>query len=111
MNGAIRSLFSKGQCKGRQLRDLCKYNMYNMYFTCQIHHILRLFRMLKSAPSSIIGRKLIQGAIEMASAGGFPLGKVISNSKEVIDSVPNATRAKSIKSLDLQREPLRNTHF
>ena len=62
--------------------------------------------MLQSVPTPKIGSKTIQGAIEMTSKGGFPLVKVISNFKEVIKSVPNLSRAKSIKSLDLQQEPL-----
>ena len=62
--------------------------------------------MLQSVPTPKIGSETIQGAIEMTSQGGFPLVKVISNSKEVIESVPNLSRAKSIKSLDLQQEPL-----
>ena len=62
--------------------------------------------MLMSVSTTTIGHKLIHDTINMASKGGFPLGKVISNSKNIIDAVTAATRTKSIKSLDLQKEPL-----
>ena len=57
-----------------------------------------------STPSKAI--ELLQNVMQMSAAGGFPLGKIISNCKEVLNAVPVATRAKSIKSIDLRTESL-----
>ena len=62
--------------------------------------------MLKSVATTEIGKDLLHNTISMSSKGGFPLVKVISNSKDILDTIPCASRAKSIKSLDLQKDPL-----
>ena len=50
--------------------------------------------------------KLIKDAKEMCKRGGFNLHKFISNSKEVIHSIPIEDRAEDIKNLDLDQDIL-----
>lgn len=42
----------------------------------------------------------------MCRRGGFNLHKFISNSKDVIESIPVADRAEGIKNIDLDHEAL-----
>ncbi|XP_057294388.1 uncharacterized protein LOC130622946 [Hydractinia symbiolongicarpus] len=62
--------------------------------------------LLKSVKSIEEAIKIIKSAIQICSKGGFRLTKFISNSREVINSIPTKERAKNIKSLDLKNESL-----
>ena len=42
----------------------------------------------------------------LLSRGGFPLTKWVSNSRRVLDAIPEAERAKEVKNLDLSKEDL-----
>jgi len=44
--------------------------------------------MLKSVPTPEIAKEVLNDVIELTIAGGFPLGKVIFNSKEVLQCLP-----------------------
>jgi len=62
--------------------------------------------MLKSVPTPEMAKEVLHDVIELTNAGGFPLGKVISNSKEVLQSLPEVKKAKSVKNLDLTKDVL-----
>lgn len=61
---------------------------------------------LKSVASIEETVVLIKGTKEMCRRGGFNLHKFISNSKDVIESIPVADRAEGIKNIDLDHEAL-----
>ena len=56
---------------------------------------------LKSVPTERDAIELVQAVKEMCAKGGFNLLKFVSNSGEVMMSVPPEDRAKEIKGLDL----------
>lgn len=56
---------------------------------------------LKSVPTVPEVIKLIKNGTEMCLRGGFRLHKFTSNSKEVVESIPEALLAKEIKDIDL----------
>ena len=59
---------------------------------------------LKSVPSIDEAVKLVKDVKEMCKRGGFNLHKFVSNSKEVIHSIPVEDRAEDIKKLDLDQD-------
>ena len=59
---------------------------------------------LKSVPSASEAVKLIKDVNEMCRRGGFNLHKFVSNSKEVIHSIPTEDRADDIRNLDLDQD-------
>ena len=59
---------------------------------------------LKSVPSASEAVKLIKDVKEMCRRGGFNLHKFVSNSKEVIHSIPTEDRADDIRNLDLGQD-------
>ena len=59
---------------------------------------------LKSVPSIKQAVKLTKGLREACAQGGFTLAKWVSNSLEVLTTVPESQRAKLVKQLDLDRE-------
>ena len=61
---------------------------------------------LKSVPSPSEAIELITKTKGLCERGGFHLHKVVSNSKEVLQSVPLEERAGSIKDLNLIHEKL-----
>ena len=56
---------------------------------------------LKSVSTVDQAKKLVEELCQLLRLGGFRLTKWISNSKEVIESVPPEDRAKEVKDLDL----------
>ena len=61
---------------------------------------------LKSLPST---EEALQHASDLRcllARGGFRLTKWISNSRRVLDAIPEAERAKEVKNLDLTKEDL-----
>ncbi|KAK2564378.1 hypothetical protein P5673_011803 [Acropora cervicornis] len=61
---------------------------------------------LKSVPTEKDAIELIQAVKGMCAKGGFNLTKFVSNSREVMMSVPPEDRAKEIKGLDLSIDKL-----
>jgi len=61
---------------------------------------------LKSVPSVDKAVQLIKDTKEMCKRRGFRLHKFISNSKDVISSVPLEDRAEEIKNIDLDQDVL-----
>lgn len=59
---------------------------------------------LKLVPSIKQAVKLTKGLREACAQGGFTLTKWVSNSLEVLTTVPECHRAKLVKQLDLDRE-------
>ncbi|KAK3751570.1 hypothetical protein QZH41_007533 [Actinostola sp. cb2023] len=66
---------------------------------------------LKSVSTAEQAVKLVHDVREMCAKGGFNLHKFISNSKDVIKSIPEAARADGVKelNLDLDSLPLERT--
>ena len=56
---------------------------------------------LKSVPTNPKAGKLVGKLHELLSRGGFRLTKWISNSKKVMDSVPESEKAPSVKNHNL----------
>ena len=65
---------------------------------------------LKSVPTVPEAIKLIKNGTEMCMRGGFRLHKFTSNSKEVVESIPEALLAKEIKDIDLNCDLLPPEH-
>jgi len=61
---------------------------------------------LKSMPTELEAIELISNLTEVCHRGGFHLLKWISNSRAVLDAVPQEDRAKRIKDLDLSKDQL-----
>ena len=61
---------------------------------------------LKSVPTEKDAIELVQAVKDMCAKGGFNLTKFVSNSREVMMSVPPEDRAKEIKGLDLSIDKL-----
>ena len=61
---------------------------------------------LKSVPTEKDAIELIQAVKGMCAKGGFNLTKFVSNSREVMMSVPPEDRAREIKGLDLSIDKL-----
>lgn len=61
---------------------------------------------LKSVPSIDEAIHLVHNVKQMCSQGGFKLHKFVSNSKDVIRSIPESDRADGVKALDLDLDSL-----
>ena len=61
---------------------------------------------LKSTASEAKAIHLVHGLRELCQHGGFRLTKWVSNSRTVLESIPEAERAKDIKNLDLESNDL-----
>ena len=61
---------------------------------------------LKSVSTAIQASALIKNTKSLLAKGDFNLHKFISNSKEVIETIPKEQRASGIKQLDLSRDIL-----
>ncbi|XP_072021165.1 uncharacterized protein [Amphiura filiformis] len=61
---------------------------------------------LRSVPTESEAVSLVKDLQEVCRSGGFRLTKWLSNSREVLKTVPPAERAKDIRSLDLSQDPL-----
>ena len=61
---------------------------------------------LKSVESDSKAIKLVQQLRDLLSNGGFNLTKWISNSRDVIESIPEAARVSSIRELDFDHLPI-----
>ena len=61
---------------------------------------------LKSVATSDEAIRLIDQLYSLLMLGGFKLRKWISNSREVVQTIPQSERAKTVPSLDLYKELL-----
>ena len=61
---------------------------------------------LKSVTSEDAAVRLVNQLRELLARGGFNLTKWVSNSKKVIESVPEANRAAQVKNLELDQLPV-----
>ena len=61
---------------------------------------------LKSTPTVSRAIPLVQDLRDLLTKGGFHLTKWISNSRELLTSIPKEERAKEVKDLDLDRDKL-----
>ena len=61
---------------------------------------------LKSVPSPVEAIRLIKELCELLARRSFRLTKFISNNSEVIESIPELERAKSVANLDLSELPV-----
>lgn len=62
--------------------------------------------LLISVQSATEGIRMAEELRRVTSLGGFRLTKWASNSKEVLESIPEVERHKGIKEIDLERKPL-----
>ena len=61
---------------------------------------------LRSVENPTSAINLLSEVVKLCAAGGFKLTKISSNSREVLESVSIAEKAKSLKDLDLNTDPL-----
>lgn len=61
---------------------------------------------LKSVPTVAEAIKLIESTRKLCAKGGLRLHKFISNSREVLETIPEDERAKGLKNLDLHQSSL-----
>jgi hypothetical protein len=61
---------------------------------------------LQNQPSDNTAIPLVADVVDLCSKGGFRLTKLTSNSRAVIESIPEDERAKDVKGIDLQRDSL-----
>jgi hypothetical protein len=78
---------------GPEIADTLRHNFY-------------VDDMLKSVPTDEKAIEVVQGTKAMCKKGGFKLTKFVSNSRKVLESVPEEERAKEIKGLDLGQDKL-----
>ena len=78
---------------GTDIADTLRHNFY-------VDH------MLKSVPTDEKAIEVVPGTKAMCKKGGFKLTKFVSNSRKVLQSVPEEDRAKEIKGLDLGQDKL-----
>ena len=64
---------------------------------------------LKSMSTSDDARRLVSQLSKLLSMGGFHLTKWVSNDREVLASIPQCERAKSVVNLDLEDLPIERT--
>ena len=71
-----------------------------------LRHNFYVDDMLKSVPTDEKAIEVVQGTKAMCKKGGFKLTKFVSNSRKVLQSVPEEDREKEIKGLDLGQDKL-----
>ena len=94
---------SSGGCANyalRQTADDCKAQL-GTEVAETIRRSFYVDDMLKSVDDVSAATALVEGVRAGCASGGFNLTKVISNSREVLDSVPIEHRAPSVANLDL----------
>ena len=61
---------------------------------------------MKSVNSDHDAINLVKDLTELLKTGGFRLTKWLSNSRQVMESIPESERAKSVKNLDFGHAPI-----
>ena len=99
---------SSPSCAGFSLRQVAS-DFEGSFSSSTIETIRRNFYVgdcLKSVPSPSEAIQLIKELCELLAKRSFRLTKFISNDREVIESVPEPDRAKSVANLDLDKLPI-----
>ncbi|XP_070548347.1 uncharacterized protein [Ptychodera flava] len=66
--------------------------------------------MLKPASTVTEGKTLAEGLIDTCKKSGFKLTKWISNTRPVLEAIPEEQRATEVKNLDLEQDDLPTEH-
>jgi hypothetical protein len=61
---------------------------------------------LKSVENDLVAITLVQQLQQLMAKGGFRLTKWLSNSRRVLESIPESERAATVKNLDLEDLPI-----
>lgn len=99
---------SSPSCAGFALRKTALDNGHSYDYET-VKTVLQNFYVddcLKSVGSPSEAVRLSRQLIDILSKGGFRLTKWISNSREMLESIPQSERAPSVVSLDLDGLPL-----
>lgn len=75
----------------------CEFGMDTANF---LRHIFYVDDGLKSVATTSEAMKLVQKSKEMCKKGGLRLHKFLSNSKDVLESIPPTERAKALENVD-----------
>ena len=62
--------------------------------------------LLKSLPSEEDAVIMVKNLVSICSRGGFPLTQWISNSRKVLQNIPEDLKSKNLQELDLDRDKL-----
>ena len=84
----------------------CASDNYELYDPQTIKTVNNNFYVddcLKSVPDECQAVRLARDLTDLLRRGGFHLTKWISNSSEVIKSIPESERAKTVTSIDLEK--------
>jgi hypothetical protein len=80
------------------------------YFDAEtIQTVMRNFYVddcLKSVKNDLVAITLVQQLRQLMAKGGFPLTKWLSNSRRVLEAIPESERAATVKNLDLEDLPI-----
>ena len=88
----------------RKIADDCEESKPKV--TSVIKNAFYVDDMLKSFPSVSEALEVCKDTKDMLATGGFNLTKWVSNSRTVIESMPEQDRSKEIKNLDLEQDNL-----
>ena len=69
-------------------------------------HLFGVDDCLKSVNSDDDAINLVKDLTELLKTGGFRFTKWLSNSRQVMESIPDSERAKSVKNLDFGHAPI-----
>nr|XP_054764691.1 uncharacterized protein LOC129271341 [Lytechinus pictus] len=102
---------SSPSCAGFALRRTAEDNRHE-YDEDVVNTVLDNFYVddcLKSVPSDKDGVRLVQQLRGLLQKGGFRLTKWVSNSREVLNSIPEKEKAPSVIDMDLDTLPIERT--
>ncbi|XP_063967618.1 uncharacterized protein LOC129271341 [Lytechinus pictus] len=102
---------SSPSCAGFALRRTAEDNRHE-YDEDVVNTVLDNFYVddcLKSVPSDKDGVRLVQQLRGLLQKGGFRLTKWVSNSREVLNSIPDTEKAPSVIDMDLDTLPIERT--
>ena len=81
-------------------------NDFDVQTVDTVHRNFYVDDCLKSVPTKEEASKQVSELTKLLARGGFHLTKFISNHREVMLTIPEEERAKSVKNLDLERLPV-----
>ena len=99
---------SSPSCANYALRKTAEAasSRYSQHVTNTILRNFYVDDCLRSVQTEAEAISLVKDLKEVCSSGGFRLTKWLSNSREVLKTIPEADRAKDVRSLDLSQDPL-----